>query len=117
MDDLNKKRFRLGAILTWAPWIPIAIGFANILHGISKQKATGLGAAAGGLTELFIVWGVGAVFIAQVSAIVLLIRAFAPGHWMRTLFSLVSIGLSGLMLALIGLFLWLSWSHAHPGLS
>jgi hypothetical protein len=110
VDTLKKKRFLWGVFLAWAPWIP-SIGYA--LRGISEQKATGLGAVAGGLTELFVVCGIGAILIGQVAAIVLLFRAFSPGHWMRSLFSALSICMSGLMLLLVGLFFWLSWFQTH----
>jgi hypothetical protein len=113
VDELKKKRFLWGALLAWAPWIPILIGLGDALIGISRQKATGIGAVAGGLTELFVVWGIGAILIGQVAAMVLLFRAFSPGHWMRSLFSVLSICLSALMLLLVGLFLWLSWFQAH----
>ena len=106
----RKKRFLWGALLAWAPWLPILIGLGQT---IAKQKATGIGAVAGGLTELFVVWGIGAVLIGQVAAIILLFRAFSPGHWMRGLFCVLSICLSALMLLLVGLFFWLSWSQAH----
>jgi len=110
MDDLKKKRFLWGVLLAWAPWIP-TLGYA--FRGISEQKATGLGAVVGGLVELFVVCGIAAILIGQVAAIVLLCRAFSPGHWIRSLFSVLSICLSGSMLLLVGLFFWLSWSQAH----
>jgi len=78
-----------------------------------SRKATGIAAVAGGLAELFVVWGIGAILIAQIAAIVLLFRAFAPGHWLRTLFSLISVCLSGLLLVLVGFFLWSSWFQKH----
>jgi hypothetical protein len=109
-DELKKKRFWWGLVLAWAPWIPILVG---LIHAISKQKATGIGGVAGGLTEIFVVWGIGAIVIGQVIAIILLFRAFSAGHWMRSLFSSVSICVSAMMLVLVGLFLWLSWFQAH----
>jgi len=113
VDELKKRRFLWGMVLAWAPWIPILIGLGNALIGISRQKAAGIGAVAGGLTELFVVWGIGAVVVGQVTAIFLLFRAFSPGDWMRGLFCVLSICLSALMLLLVGLFFWLSWSQAH----
>ena len=109
VDELKKKWFLWGVALAWTPWIPTLIGLGNALRGILQQKATGIGVVAGGLTELFVVWGIGAILIGQVAAIVLLFRAFSPGHWLRSLFSILSICLSGLMLLLVGLFLWFSW--------
>jgi hypothetical protein len=40
---------------------------------------------------------------------VLLVRTFSVERWMRSLFSLASICLGGLMLLLVGLFLWVVW--------
>jgi len=68
---------------------------------------------AGGLTGLFVVWGIAAILIGQTAAIVLLFRAFSPGHWMRSFFSVLSICFSGLMLLLVGLFFWLTWFQTH----
>jgi len=113
VDDLKKKRFLWGLVLAWTPWIPTLIGLGGVLRGIWEQKATGIGAVAGGMTELFVVWGIGAMLIAQVTAIVLLLRAFSPGHWLRSLFSVVSICLSAVMLLLVSLFLWFSWFRIH----
>jgi hypothetical protein len=113
MDDVNTKRVCWGALLVWIPWVPILIGLGLTLRGIAKQKATGIVAVAGGLNELFVVWGIGAILIGQVAAIVLLSRAFSAGHIVRNLFSAVSICLSGILLLLVGLFLWLSLSQAH----
>ncbi|MGA9445612.1 MAG: hypothetical protein WBV26_04160 [Candidatus Sulfotelmatobacter sp.] len=113
MDELKKKRFLWGVVLAWAPWVPILVGLGHTLLGISTAKATGLVAVAGGLTEIFVVWDIGAILIGQVAAIILLFLAFSNGHWIRSLFSILSICLSALMLALVGLFLWLSWFQAH----
>jgi len=113
VEELKKKRFLWGVLLAWAPWIPTLIGIGYAFRGISEQKATGLGAVAGGLTELFVVCGIGAILVGQVAAIVLLFRTFSPGHWVRSSFSMLSICASGLMLFLVGLFFWLSWFQTH----
>ena len=113
VDELKKKRFLWGVLLAWAPWVPILVGLGHTLLGISRQKATGIGAVAGGLTEIFVVWGIGAILIGQVVAMILLFRAFSSEHWIRSSFSILSICLSALMLVLVGLFLWLSWFQAH----
>jgi hypothetical protein len=83
------------------------------VQGISEQKATGLGAVAGGLREIFALWGIGAILVSQVAAIVFLFRAFAPGHWRRSLFAVVSIGVSALTLLVVFVFLWLTWFQVH----
>jgi hypothetical protein len=113
VDELKRKRFLWGLVLAWAPWAPILVGLGHTLLGISRQKATGIGVVAGGLTEIFVVWGIGAIVIGQVVAMILLLRAFSSGHWIRSLFAVVSVLLSALMLILVGLFLWLSWFQAH----
>jgi hypothetical protein len=113
MDDVKKRRFLWGVALAWTPWIPMVIGLAKAFRGISKEKATGLVAVAGGLAETFVEWGIGAMLIGQVIAIILLSRAFSPGNWKRSLFSVLSIGLSALMIVFVGLFLWLLWFQAH----
>jgi hypothetical protein len=89
VEDLKKKRFVLGVLLAWAPWIPTLIGIGSAFRGISEQKATGFGVVAGGLTEMFVLSGIGAILISQVAAMVLLFRAFSPGHSARTLFSVL----------------------------
>jgi hypothetical protein len=113
VDELKKRRFVWGVFLAWTPWIPTLVGIGYAFRGITEQKATGLGAVAGGLSEIFVLYGIGAILVGQVAAIVLLFRAFSPGHWARSLFSVVSICLSGLMLLLVGLFLWFSWFQTH----
>lgn len=112
-DESARKRFLWGAVLTWTPWVPTLIGLSFVFRGMADSKATGLAVVAGGLAEGFVLWGVGAMIIGQVIAIVLLIRAFSPAHVMRSLFSVISIGLSVLMLALVGLFLWAYWYPIH----
>jgi len=114
VDELKKKRFLWGVGLAWAPWVPTLIGIGSAFRGISEQKATGLGVVAGGLTEMFVLSGIGAILISQVAAMVLLFRAFSPGHSARTLLSVLSVCLSGLMLLLVGLSLWLLWFRTLP---
>jgi hypothetical protein len=67
----------------------------------------------GGLSEVFVLWGIGATLVGQVAAIVLLARAFSPGHWVRSLFSILSICVSGLALLLVFFFVWLTWFQVH----
>ena len=113
LDDQKKRLFLWGVVLAWVPWIPTLIGLANSFSGISNTKGTGLTAIAGGFVEMFVMWGIVAMLIAQVAAVVLLFRAFAPGHWTRGLLATLSICASGSMLLLVGLFLWLSWFQRH----
>ncbi len=113
MADAIKKRFIIGVLLAWIPWVPVAMGLREAFHGMSNTKAIGLGAVAGGLGEALVTWGVAAMVGAQVAAIILLGRSFAPEHGLRNLVSVLSIVLSGLMLVLVGLFIAGLWFSAH----
>jgi len=113
MDQVRKKRFYWGLLLVWAPWLPTLIGLANAFRGISTEKATGLGAVAGGFTELFVTVGLISTVVYQVVAIVFFVRTFEKGHWFRNLFSAVSIFFSVLLLLLTCGFVWLSWSRGR----
>ncbi len=113
MDPLKKNNFLWGVLLAWTPWLPTMIGLGYAFRGISSEKATGLAAVAGGLTETFLLVGLVATVVFEVGAIILLVRAFERGHWLRSLLSVFSICLSGLMLLLFGLFLWLNWFRMH----
>jgi hypothetical protein len=97
-DELKKRRFLWG--VAWLGTVlPILIGLGHAFKTEGNWDRRG----AGG-TELFVVWGIAAMLIGQVAAIVLLSRAFSPGHWMRSLLSVLSICLSGLMLILWAFF-------------
>jgi len=76
LDELKKRRFLWGVALASAPWIPALIGIGYAFRGITEQKATGLGAVVGGLSESFVLAGMGAILIGEVVAIILLCRAF-----------------------------------------
>lgn len=110
-EDIKRKRFLWGVCLAWTPIlffiIPTAIGILGALRGISSEKATGLAAVAGGLTEFFSTFGLAAILVFEVAAIVLLLRTFSEGRPVRALFSVLSICCSVFMLTILGLFLWL----------
>jgi len=104
--DRKTKGFLWGTALTWALSVPFIIGILNSFRGISEQKATGLGAIAGGLADSYATFGLILVFLMPVVAIVLLSMSFSPGHWMRTLFSILYISWNALIV-FAGLSLWL----------
>ena len=87
-------------------------GLGNALRGITKEKATGIAAVTGALAETFISAGLLATFAFEVVAIVFLLRAFERGQGLRGLFSAFSICMGGVMLLLLGLFVWLTWTRA-----
>ena len=77
------------------------------VSGISEQKATGLGAVAGGLAETYLTFGIIVTLVSELAAIVLLIRSFSRGHLRRSSVAVLSICWSILMLLLFALFVWM----------
>jgi F0F1-type ATP synthase membrane subunit c/vacuolar-type H+-ATPase subunit K len=112
-DDRKRNYFLWGTALTWALSAPLVIGIFHSFRGISEQKATGLGAVAGGLAESYAIFGLVLALVLPVGAIVLLVKSFASGHRVRALFSLLYICWSTLTLAFAGLFVWLSFSYLY----
>jgi biopolymer transport protein ExbB/TolQ len=114
VDDLNKKRFLLGILFAWAPWVPTIVGLRYAFRGISNTKATGLGVLIGWLAEAFVLWGAITMVIAEIAAIVYLARAFSAGHGLRNFLAAFSMLLSGLMLLFVCLFIGgAMWLRAH----
>jgi hypothetical protein len=112
-DELKQKRFLWGAALAWAPWVPMMIGLSYLFRGMWNSKATGLAVVAGGFAEGYVLMGLAATLICEVGAMALLFRAFSRGHAVRSIFSVLSICMSGLMIVLFGLSLWLFWFERH----
>jgi hypothetical protein len=116
-DDIKRKRFLWGVCLAWTPVlffiIPTAIDIFSAFRGIFNGKATGLAVVAGGLSEFFSTFGLAAILVFEVAAIVLLLRGFSGGRPVRALFSVLSICCSVLMLTVLGLFLWLTVFQHH----
>jgi len=53
------------------------------------------------------------MIVAQGVAMVWMFRSLSRDHWGRNIISLASIGMSGLMLVMVGLFLWAVWFQAR----
>jgi hypothetical protein len=113
MDDPKQKRFLRGVLLIWIPLLPLIFTSLNSLRGITEQKATGLGAVAGGLAEIYVPLGLVLTVVSLLTGTVLLFRAFSREHWPRSFFSVVSICVAGFALLVLGLFLWLVFSQLH----
>jgi len=107
VDDRKRKWFLWGIVVAWAPFIPTIIGMSYTFRGVAEQKATGIGAIAGGLAEAYMVFGLVLTVVSQVGAIVLLIRSFSGEKWMRSVVALFSIAWCTLMLFLFGVFQWI----------
>lgn len=106
-DSERRTRFVKGAVLAWVPLLFVLIpALLTLFRGLSSQKATGLGAVAGGFAQGFVVFGFAAMVASEIAAVVLLYRALSRNHALRTMFSLLSICASVLMLAITGALLW-----------
>jgi hypothetical protein len=108
--DSTQKRFALGVLLAWAPWVPTLIGVGYAFRAVSNSKATGIGAIAGGFGEILVYWGIAAMLVTQVLAIVWLWRSFSREKMLNNLVGAVSIAMSGLTLLATGFFVWTTWS-------
>ncbi len=104
--DCPQRWFLWGTILAGIPSIPFIIVFFNALRGMSPEKATGLGAVAGGLTEAYVTFGFILTFVLPVAAIVLLSRSFSGENLTHKVFSLLFIVWSGCMLLIYGVGGW-----------
>ncbi len=113
VDPLKKSRFLWGVVLAWVPWIPILIGIGRAFKGVSEQKATGLGAVAGGISEMLVLLGLAMMIVGQVAAIMWLSRSFSREHVMRNVISAISIGLSAVMLMVMAGYAWAAWFLAR----
>ena len=111
--DLKRKRFLWGVALAWGPCVPMMIGLSYLSHGMWNSKATGLAAVAGGFAEGYVMMGLAATLICEVGAVAMLFRAFSPEHGVRSAFSVLSICMSGLMILLFCLSVWIFWFESH----
>ena len=117
MDDAKRKRFLWGALLAWIPllffMLPVIAGIFDAFRDISQHKATGIAAVAGGFAELLLIFGLAVALAFEITAIVLLLRAFSKQHPMRAMVSILSILCSGFMITILGLFLWFFFKLPH----
>jgi hypothetical protein len=104
--DRKRNWFIWGMVLSWIQPVWLFIGFFNVFGGFSQEKATGLGAVAGGLTETYVTIGLVVTLVLPIVAMVLLIRAWPGGNQIRTVFSLMSICLSAFVLLAYGVGAW-----------
>ena len=115
LEITQKKRFRYGLLLAWVPLIffivPTAIGIIRAIAQVSSEKATGLGAVAGGVAEVAATFGLVVIVASEVVGIVMLVRTSSRNHPIRTVFAIVSVVCSGLLLLVLGLFLWFAIVH------
>jgi hypothetical protein len=106
-DDRKRRRFFWGLALAWLPFIPVLVGLVNAFRGISQQKATGIGAVAGGIAEMGVLYVLTLAPILAISAMVLLLRSLSKAHPLRNIWAAISLCWSALMIAVLALFFWL----------
>lgn len=99
-------------------WVPLLFLIAPILFGIfssiSNNKATGLGAVAGGLSEGLATFGLVAIIACEVYAMILFVRTFSGGSLLTRFVAIVSIGCAVFYLLFLFVFLgWLRFATAH----
>lgn len=100
--DQKKNRLLWGAALAWVPFAFLfVVMLKEMFRAVSSSKATGIGAIAGGLSEVLVTFGFVCFVAAQIAAIVLLFRSFAPGRTLRNVFVAVSLLCSLSILALL----------------
>jgi hypothetical protein len=106
----DRNKFRWGLLLAWVPLlffiVPTAIGVISAFVSMANQRATGLGAVAGGFAEVLATFGLVVVVGSEVVAIVMLLRTLSRSHPLRTVVAIVSVCCSGLLLSFVVLFLW-----------
>lgn len=106
-NDRKRTWFLWGIVLTCLLSAPLIVGLSNTFRGISEQKATGLGAVAGGLAEAYVIFAVILAFVLPLTAIFLLGRSVSRRHGMRAAFSVLCICWNAVTLVLAGLSVWL----------
>jgi len=74
------KSLRWGVLLAWVPLAVVVVpGILNSFRGITEQKATGLGAIAGGVMEMIVTWGILSFIAVEVASLVFTVRALRGG--------------------------------------
>ena len=90
--DIDRKKFVWGVVLAWGPIALFMVGMVRAMLAISRQRTSGLGAVAGGLSEALATYGLLVSFASLIFAIVLLVRTISQGQSAsRTLVSVISI--------------------------
>jgi hypothetical protein len=111
----QNRVFRYGLLLTWIPLlcfiVPAAIGVTRAITQASSAKATGFGVIAAGVTEVAATFGLAVIVASEAVGIVMLVRTSSRNDLIRTVVTVVSVVCSGLLLLVLGLFLWFAILH------
>ena len=107
-DDRKRRRFLSGLALAWLPFLPLIVASVKeALRGISEQKATGLGAVAGGFAQVGVIYFLVLAPVCAISAVILLLRSLSKAHPLRNILAVISVCWGALMLSVLALFFWL----------
>ena len=87
-----RRLFLYGIALAWLPLLPMIVGLANAFRGISNEKATGVGAVAGGFAEIGMIYFLLLAPICVVAAFICLARSLSHLHSLRKVFAIISLG-------------------------
>jgi hypothetical protein len=77
ISNSNSRLFLWGFLITLVLVVPVVIAAATSFRGTSQQRATGLGAVAGGLSEVYALYGMVFTTIMPIVAIVLLAKSLS----------------------------------------
>lgn len=96
--EWKERRFRWGMLLAVLTFLPFGIALENAFQSISAAKTTGLGAVAGGFSELYVTFGVAAMMLFAAGGILLLVRGFSKENPLRIMASLLGFAWCGFVL-------------------
>jgi hypothetical protein len=112
--DINRKNFVWGVLLAWSPIALFVVSMVRAMIEMSGQRTSGLGAVAGGLSEVLVTYGLLISFASQILAIVLLVRAISEGQSAgRTAVAVISICSAGMVLLMCGAVVWFLVRTVH----
>ena len=105
---METSRFVKGLVFAWIPLLFFIVPFfVAAFSGISTNRATGLGAVAGGLSEGLATFGLFAMVACDVYGVILLVKTISKGELFTRFLAIVSIGCGSLfVLLLCGLVGW-----------
>jgi hypothetical protein len=105
-DERKRRWFLYGIALAWLPFVPLIVGLVSAFRGISEQKATGIGAVAGGAAQLGTLYFIALTPVYLVCAIGLLVRSFSKAHPARSIVATISLCWTVLVSGIFALCLW-----------
>ena len=102
------SKFTKGLFFAWIPLLVFTVPmFLEIFRSISSDRATGLGAVAGGISEGLAVLGLATIVTCEIYAIVVLARTLKETTPAKSLTAIVSIVSGATLLILMGaLIVW-----------